>query len=163
MNQVLKQTMVAAVTVALLLGAVACGSSKSKTTSSSTSTANTTAAAPGANPATATTPVAAGGPVRATLHGANHTPVAGKNWTYTLHVTDAGGKPLAGSVDTDFVVAGLGVVGKESPPVHKLKNGTLSDTLQFPADAVGHPITLVTVVHTSAGAVAVGWSVNVSK
>jgi hypothetical protein len=89
--------------------------------------------------------------------------VAGKNWAYSVHVTDAGGKPLTGTVETDFVVAGLGVVGKETPAVHKLKNGTLSDTLQFPTDAVGHPITLVTVIHTSAGAVAVGWPVNVSK
>jgi hypothetical protein len=89
--------------------------------------------------------------------------VAGKNWTYTVHVTDAGGKPLTGRVQTDFVVAGLGVVGTETPAVHKLKDGTLSDTLQFPPDAVGHPITLVTVVHTSAGAVALGWPVTVSK
>jgi hypothetical protein len=89
--------------------------------------------------------------------------VAGKNWAYTVHVADASGKPLAGSVETDFVVAGLGVVGKETPAVHKLNKGTLSDTLQFPADAVGHPITLVTVVHTSAGTVALGWPVNVSK
>jgi hypothetical protein len=162
MKQALKQTLVASVAIMLLLGAAACGSSKSKTTSSSTS-ASTTAAPPSANPATATTPVAASGPVHATLHGANHTPVAGKNWAYTVHVTDASSKPLAGTVETDFVVAGLGVVGKETPSVHKLKNGTLSDTIQFPTDAVGHPITLVTVVHTSAGAVALGWSVNVSK
>jgi hypothetical protein len=101
--------------------------------------------------------------VRATLQGANHAPVAGKNWTYTVHVTDAAGKPLTGTVETDFVVAGLGVVGKETPAVHKLGNGVLTDTVQFPADAVGHPITLVTVVHTSAGSVAVGWPVNVSK
>ena len=163
MRYALKQTMVAQVALVLLLGTTACGSSKSKTTSSSTSSANTTASAPSASPTTATTPVAASGPVRATLHGANHAPVAGKNWTYTVHVTDASGKPLTGTVETDFVVAGLGVVGKETPAVHKLNNGTLSDTLQFPTDAVGHPITLVTVVHTSAGAVALGWSVNVSK
>jgi hypothetical protein len=156
-------TIVAPVAVALLLVAAACGSSKSKTSSSSTSTAKTTAAAPSANPTTATTPTVTSGPVHATLHGANHAPVAGKNWTYTVHVTDASGKPLTGTVETDFVVAGLGVVGKETPAVHKLKNGTLSDTLQFPSDAVGHPITLVTVVHTSAGAVALGWPVNVSK
>ena len=52
----------------------------------------TTAAAPSANPATATTAVATTGPVHATLHGANHAPVAGKNWAYTVHVTDASGK-----------------------------------------------------------------------
>lgn len=154
---------VAPAAVALLLGLAACGGSKSKTTSSSTSTAKTTVAAPSANPATATTPTVTSGSVHATLHGANHAPVANKNWAYAVHVTDASGKPLAGTVETDFVVAGLGVVGKETPAVHKLKNGTLSDTLQFPPDAVGHPITLVTVVHTSAGAVALGWPVNVSK
>lgn len=163
MRQPLKQTIVTLVAIALLIGIAACGSSKSKTTSSSTSTAKTTAAAPSANPATATTPTAATGPVRATLHGANHAPVAGQNWVYTVHVTDASGKPLAGTVETDFVVSGLGVVGKETPAVHNLKNGTLSDTIQFPTDAVGHPITLVTVVHTSAGSVALGWPVNVSK
>lgn len=158
-----RRTIIVPVAIALLLGAAACGSSKSKTTSSSTSVAKTTAAAPGANPSRASAPSANSGPVHATLHGANHAPVAGKNWSYTVHVTDASGKPLAGSVDTDFVVAGLGVVGTETPAVHKLKNGTLSDTLQFPPDAVGHPITLVTVVHTSAGAVALAWPVNVSK
>ena len=164
MTQPLKQPIIAPVAITLLLGVAACGSSsKPKTASSSTSTAKTTTAAASANPATATTPTAATGVVHATLHGANHAPVAGKNWAYTVHVTGAGGKPLAGTVETDFVVSGLGVVGKETPAVHKLKNGTLSDTIQFPADAVGHPITLVTVIRTSAGAVALGWPVNVSK
>jgi hypothetical protein len=158
-----KRTIVAPIAIALLLGTAACGSSKSQTSSTSTSTTKTTAAAPSVNPATATAPTAASGPVHATLHGADHAPVAGKNWSYTVHVTDAGGKALAGTVQTDFVVAGLGVVGTETPAVHKLKDGTLSDTLQFPTNAVGHPITLVTVVHTNAGAVALGWPVNVSK
>ncbi len=149
--------------VALLLGATACGGSKHATTKSSTSTAATTAAPVSANPATASRTTVASGPVRATLHGADHTPVAGKNWTYTVRVSDADGKPLPGTVETDFVVAGLGVVGKETPAVHNLKSGELTDTLQFPPDAVGHPITLATVVRTSAGAVALGWPVNVSK
>lgn len=154
---------VAPVAVAVLLGAGACGSSESSTTKSSTSTASTSAASVNANPATATIPTAAIGPVHGTLHGANHAPVAGKNWTYIVHASDAAGKPLSGTVETDFVVAGLGVVGKETPAVHELKNGVLTDTLQFPPDAVGHPITLVTVVHTSAGSIALGWPVNVSK
>jgi uncharacterized repeat protein (TIGR01451 family) len=163
MSQARKRILIAPVAVALLLGASACGSSKPRTTTSSTSTSATNAAPAGANPTTASTPTSASGPVHATLHGANHTPVAGKNWTYTVRVTNAAGKPLAGTVETDFVFAGLGVVGKETPAVHKLKNGMLTDTLQFPTDAVGHPITLVTVVHTGAGSVALGWPVNVSK
>jgi hypothetical protein len=158
-----ERILIAPVAVALLFGAAACGGSKSATTKSSTSTSATTAAPVTANPAAASSATVASGPVRATLRGANHTPVAGKNWTYTVRVTDAGGKALAGTVETDFVVAGLGVVGKETPAAHKLKNGELTDTLQFPTDAVGHPITLATVVHTSAGAVALGWPVNVSK
>jgi hypothetical protein len=101
--------------------------------------------------------------VRASLHGANRSPRAGKLWAYTVHATDASGKPLAGTVDTDFVLPGLGVVGKESPPVHRLKNGVLHDFVTFPAAAAGHPISLVTVVHTSAGSVALGWPVSVSK
>jgi hypothetical protein len=163
MSQARQRMVIAPVAVALLLGASACGGAKSKTTKSSTSTAASTAAPASANPTTATTPTATSGPVRVTLHGANHAPVAGKNWTYTVRVADAAGKPLAGTVETDFVFAGLGVVGKETPAVHKLKNGLLTDTLQFPTDAVGHPITLVTVVRTRAGSVAVGWPVNVSK
>jgi hypothetical protein len=101
--------------------------------------------------------------VHASLHGANHKPLAGKPWTYTVHATDASGRPLSGTVDTDFVLPGLGVVGKESPPVHSLKNGVLHDVVTFPAAAVGHPIALVTVVHTSAGSVALSWPVSVSK
>jgi len=101
--------------------------------------------------------------VRVTLHGANHNPVAGKLWAYSVRVTDATGHPLSGTVDTDFVVTGLGVVGKETPPVHRLKNGALNDQVTFPPQAAGTPITLVTVVHTSAGSVAVGWPVSVTK
>jgi hypothetical protein len=62
-----------------------------------------------------------------------------------------------------FVVPGLGVMGKETPPVHPLKGGVLHDSLTYPAAAVGHPIVLVTVIHTSAGSVALGWSVTVGK
>jgi hypothetical protein len=163
MSRARSRVLIASVAGAALLGASACGGSKSTTTKSSTSPAATTSAPVTANPATASSPTVTTGPVRATLHGENHAPVAGKNWMYTVRVTDAAGKPLAGTVETVFAVAGLGVVGRETPSVHKLKNGVLADTLQFPPDAVGHPITLATVVHTSAGAVALGWPVNVSK
>jgi hypothetical protein len=163
MREARKRILIASVAVALLVGASACGGSKSKTTAGSTGTPATTSAPASANPTTATTSTAASGSVHATLHGANHAPVAGKDWTYTVRVTNAAGKPVAGTVETDFVFAGLGVVGKETPAVHKLKNGVLTDTIQWPTNAVGHPLTLVTVVHTSAGSVALGWPVNVSK
>jgi hypothetical protein len=143
------------------LTAAGCGGSKPKhsTSTTRTTTTSTTHASTSANPATATTPTVTSGPVHATLHGANHSPTVGKHWAYTVHATDASGKPLSGTVRTVFVFSGT-VVGHETPPIHQLKNGVLHDTIEFPASAVGHPITLVTVIHTSAGSVALAWPVT---
>ena len=143
------------------LTAAGCGGSKPKhaTTTTRTPTHSTTTSTAGASAATATTPTVTSGPVHASLHGASHTPTAGKLWAYTIRVTDASGKPLSGTVETDFAFAGT-VVGHESPPIHRLKDGVLHDRLTFPSSAVGHPITLVTVIHTSAGSVALGWPVT---
>ena len=160
MTQVSRRTAIAIAAIALASALAACGGSKSKAT---VHTAATTTTAVTANPAKATSPSVTTGAVRATLHGASHAPVVGKNWSYTVHVTDPSGKPLAGTVETDFVVSGLGVVGKETPATHKLKNGMLNDVVQFPAAAVGQPISLVTVVRTSAGSVALAWPVTVAK
>jgi hypothetical protein len=170
----------AVVVLVISLTVVACGSSSrhssttstsatppastsSTATSSATAKTSTTTSGASASPATATNPTVTAGPVRAVLHAASHKPIAGKLWAYSVHVTDAAGHPLSGTVDTDFVVSGLGVVGKETPPVHRLHNGVLNDTVTFPAQAVGEPLTLVTVVHTRAGSVALGWPVSVSK
>lgn len=148
------------------LAATACGSSSSKSsasTTTSTTTSTTRTATAGASPTTASSPTVTTGPVHATLHGQDHKPRVGKRWLYSVHVTDAGGRPLSGTVETDFVVSGLGVVGKETPAVHRLKNGVLKDNINYPAEAEGHPITLVTVVRTSAGSVALAWPVTATK
>ncbi len=165
MKHVLRQIWIG-FTAALLVGFVgACGSSKPKP--ASTATAATTQAATtqsaSANPVTATASTATTGTLRATLTGTNHTPVVNRNWSYTVRATDPSGKPLSGTVETEFVFPGLGVVGKEAPPTHPLKDGVLTDTLQFPAAALGHPLRLVTVVHTSAGSVALAWPVTIAK
>jgi hypothetical protein len=164
MKRLLKGTAIMAAGGVVSIAALGCGSSKkSSTASTATQTVATEPAAPTANPAKATSPSVTSGPVRATLRGANHTPVVGKLWPYTVHVTNATGAPLDGTVETDFVVPPLGVVGKESPPVHKLKNGALHDNITYPASAIGHPIIMVTVVRTRAGSVALAWPVSVSK
>lgn len=150
---------------ALLIAVVAvigagCGSGKSSPTRSASRPAPaTTAASPRAGAATATSPSITTGPVRATLHGENHTPAATKRWTYTLRVTDSAGKPLDGTVKTEFVFSGV-VVGTETPAMHRLKHGALKDTIEFPRASVGHPVMMVTVVRTSAGSVALGWAVT---
>jgi hypothetical protein len=82
---------------------------------------------------------------------------------YSIKATDANGRSLSGTVESDFVVAGLGVVGHETPRFHHLKHGVLHDTITYPTVAVGHAITLVTVVRTSAGTVALAWPVSVHK
>lgn len=103
------------------------------------------------------------GPVHATISASSHRPVATKKWTYTITATDAQGHPLSGTVLTEFAFQGT-VVGKETPPVHKLKNGHLKDTIEFPKRAVGAPgIELQAVVRTSRGTVTLDWPVNVVK
>jgi hypothetical protein len=156
------RTLVAVVLAGFTVAGCGGSSSKPSSTTNQKTTTTSTHPTPAANPGTATSPTATTGPVRASLKGATHTPTAGKSWAYTVRVTDAGGKPLSGTVDTEFTFAGL-VVGHESPPLHKFTNGVLRDKVSFPASAVGHPLTVVAVVRTAAGSVALGWPVNVKK
>lgn len=102
------------------------------------------------------------GPVRATLLGQNHHPVANKNWSYVVHVADAHGRPLSGTLETEFAFNGA-VVGKDTPPRHKFTHGGFREKLKFPPMAVGYPIELQVVVHTAAGSVTLDWPVMVRK
>jgi hypothetical protein len=136
----------------LALALSACGSSHPRRTP----------VAPAARPSTTSSgPVSniTKGPVRATLTGENHHPVAGRNWTYEVRATDAAGKPLDGVVTTEFSFDGI-VEDKETPPTHRLKHGVLKDVIQFPAEAEGHPIDLQTVVKTADGTVTLDWPVT---
>jgi hypothetical protein len=138
-----------------VLGLSACGggstSSSSHSASASTSKTNSVA--------TSTAP-AGGGAMDAVLTGQNHAPKATKPWFYTVRVTSAQGKPLTGTVETEFAFGGQ-VVGRESPPTHQLKNGVLKDEVEFPKQAIGQPIALQVVVHTSAGSKTLDWPVHV--
>jgi hypothetical protein len=154
-----RRTPMALLSVFAVLAALAgCGggakSTKSSTTHARSSPAATTTTAQAAGGgATVTT-----GPVRASLSGPDHSPVAGKLWPYSVKVTDASGKPLAGTVDTEFTFAGQ-VVGRESPPTHRLVNGMLHDMVTFPPQSVGEPVSLQVVVHTRFGSVTLDWPV----
>ena len=143
----------------------ACGSSKSSSTSatkgqaptsttSSSTPAGTSTASSGKSTPTTTAAI------HATLTGENHTPKVNQNWTYTVRVTSADGKALSGTAVTEFTFGGQ-VVGKETPPVHAIKNGVLHDSLQFPSQAAGQPISLQVVVHTNAGSKTLDWPVKV--
>lgn len=152
------------------LGLVACGGSTTKTTRTTARPATTTSAASptqtsgtaggsGSGAAGAEAAVSTG-PVHAILKGANHAPVAGRNWVYTVTASDASGRPLTGTVSSQFVFSGQ-VVGHETPPTHPLKNGRLRDVMVFPARAEGIPLTFQTVVKTPAGTVTLDWPVTV--
>jgi hypothetical protein len=159
---------VIAAAVALGAGVAGCGSSSSSSSSSSSrsSSATTSSAAPATS--TSKQPAAAGGgaavttgPVRATFRGANHAPKATKPWNYSIHVTNASGAPLSGTVEIEFTFGGR-VVGKDTPPVHPVRGGVWHDYLQFPSAAVGQPLAVQAVVHTSAGSVTLRWPVTVT-
>jgi len=143
---------------ALLCTALAaCGSGASS--SSISSTASTTAATPAQTATTASSSVTAG-PVRGTLHGTGHSPIAGRPWAYSVHVTDAAGKPLSGTVAIEFAFNGS-VVGRDTPPTHSVTNGRWADKLTFPPTAIGYPLSFQAVVHTSAGSITLNWPVQV--
>jgi hypothetical protein len=117
--------------------------------------------------------VLAAGPAAAakpkTLHvvvtGQDHHPLVGKQWHYEVHVTGAGGKPVACRIHLQFLVAG-GVVGQVG--VHNVKNGFWQETigkgssLPFPAAARGVGLLLqATVTAPGYKTAKAGWPVVV--
>ena len=102
------------------------------------------------------------GPVQATLLGHDHHPVANKNWSYVVHVADAHGRPLSGTLETEFAFQGA-VVGKDTPPTHRFRQGGFEEDLKFPPASIGYKIELQIVVHTKLGSVTLDWPVMVHK
>ncbi len=139
-------------------------SSSSSTSSTSVQTPSTTTTAPTTSSSTQSQGTASvtTGPVRGALHGENRAPKVNESWRYSVAVTDAAGHPLSGTVDIEFTYGGQ-VVGRDTPPTHPVVNGRWHDTLKFPADAVGMPLSLQAVVHTPAGSISLDWPVTVRR
>jgi hypothetical protein len=156
----LGQLAVAVSVTLLVLGAAACGG-KSKTTTTTRTATSTTSSS---TTTTTTTPASSvsTGPVHGRLTAANHAPVVGKDWHYALTVTDAAGHPLSGTADIEFVFSGV-VVGRDTPPTHPVTDGRWHDTIRFPADAVGKPLTFRAVIHTSRGSITLDWPITVRQ
>lgn len=100
--------------------------------------------------------------IHAKITGANHHPVVGKNWTYSVTVTNAKGKKLSGTETTHYLFDGS-VVGTEKPQNVHFKNGRYHDTIQFPATAVGEPLAVEAVVKTKDGSGQAMWSITVKQ
>jgi hypothetical protein len=144
------------------LGLAACGGGG--TTTGSTTHATTTT-----RPATTTAPGQRGGkssvttgPVHGVLRADNHAPRVKRLWAYSVRVTDAAGRPLAGRVEIEFMFGGQ-VVGRDTPPTHPVKNGRWQDKLTFPPAAVGQPLTFRAVVHTRLGSITLDWPITVRR
>ena len=91
--------------------------------------------------------------VKATVHFPNHNPIAGKTWVITWTATQ-GRTKLSGSDSYEFFI-GRSTSGSpvRTEPGVSFRNGKGRDTLKFPAEAVGHQLTLVVVIKTNAGTV----------
>lgn len=146
-----------AAAVALALGLAACGGSSSSTSSATHSATTAPSGGSGASSSEVTT-----GPVHGKLTGDNHAPKLKANWFYTVTATDANGHPLDGTVVTEFAFGGQ-VVGRETPPTHKLVNGRLRDRINFPPQSLGEPLAVQTVVHTPQGSITLTWPVTPTK
>jgi hypothetical protein len=159
----------AAVLCAAPLGCGGSASKPSATRSTSTQTSTTTATAAATTTTTAPTQSQSSGtssvstgPVRGTLRGENHAPKVNRAWRYSVTVTDASGHPLNGTVDIEFAFGGQ-VVGHDTPPSHPIVNGRWHDSLKFPADAVGQPLSVQAVVHTASGSITLDWAITVKQ
>ncbi len=160
-----KLAVAALVAGVLSTGLAGCGGSTSSSTSSATThSSSTTSAAPTTTSSTHSQSAAsvATGPVRGALHAENHAPTVKQNWRYSVVASDAAGRPLSGAVDIEFVFAGQ-VVGRDTPPTHPVAHGHWQDTIQFPADAVGMPLTFQAVVHTRLGSITLDWPITVKR
>jgi predicted small lipoprotein YifL len=102
------------------------------------------------------------GPIRAGFKAANHTPTAGKPWSYSVTARDPHGHPLSGSVSIEFMF-GSRVVGHDTPRSHPLTSGRFSGTLTFPARSLGIPLNVGAVIHTHMGTVMLTWPVKVQR
>jgi hypothetical protein len=163
-----ERVLVVVLSAMLSIGVAGCGGGGSK--SSSTISSTTTSATVARTESSSTTTTSSGqgvasvhtGPVRGTLTGQNHAPKANQNWSYSVTVADASGHPLNGTVDIEFAFGGQ-VVGHDTPPTHPVVDGRWHDTLTFPAQAVGEPLSVQAVVHTRLGSITLDWPIEVTR
>lgn len=95
----------------------------------------------------------------ATFHGQDHSPTIGQLWSYSVEAVDANGRPLSGTVLTEFTFNGT-VVGKEDPPTHPLTNGRLDNQVTFPPASRLIELDIQVVVTTPIGSVTLDWPVK---
>jgi hypothetical protein len=109
-------------------------------------------------------PTALAAPIRVTLTAQDHHPRVGKQWSYSVVVKNASGKPVAAKVHLQILFGGfpVGQLG-----VHRVKNGVWRETLgtaknpPFPASARGQALVFQAVVTAGGQTVKKNWPITV--
>ncbi|MGC9221050.1 MAG: hypothetical protein ACP5H2_06820 [Solirubrobacteraceae bacterium] len=94
-----------------------------------------------------------------TPHIRNHTPIINRKWPLEIDVTKGRDK-LSGTVKYQFLFSGSVVSTQKG---HRFKNGVYKDTMKFPPDSLGEPLTLRILVTTRYGTEHVDWKVTSKK
>ena len=95
-----------------------------------------------------------------TPHIANHTPTVNKKWPVKLTI-NKGKTKLSGTVKYEFLFDGS-VVSHQ--PGHKFTHGSYTDTMIFPAQSLGEPLTLrILVTVPKYGTEHLDWKITTQK
>jgi len=102
----------------------------------------------------------------AKLTAPGHNPKARKRWPVKIVVKTAGGKPISGTVQYNFLFGGQ-VVQVRSCLDHGNTpcrfRGTYKDVLHFPARSIGYDLTLRFIVKTRFGTKNIDYAIKVVK
>ena len=128
------------------------------TTSSSPASTAAAASPPSTAPSGGETVVGSASGVVATMHAGTHSPRVGQPWPVRFTVT-RGGSGVVASVGYEFLFGGQ-VVARRS---HYTFRGHFSDIVQWPASAVGYPLTLRAVVRAAGATINLDYPVQVVK
>lgn len=128
----------AAAAAAAAFAVAGCGSSSHHRTSKTVAVHSVTASA-----ALTTMSVAKAGTLSVVLHAPTTEPKVGVGWPITVEAHTPAGKPVNGTVSYAFIFGGAVVARR---PGGQMREGVFHDHLEFPAQAVGYPLTLEVIV-----------------
>jgi hypothetical protein len=83
-----------------------------------------------------------------------------KNWPITVNVTDLSGKPIAATLQMNFLLGTLQVGQVDNGKIHHF-TGRYHENITFPAAAVGNQLTLQAVVKAKGKTKKLPWAISV--
>jgi hypothetical protein len=135
-----------AAALCLLLGA--CGSSSKRASAATRTLTSTGAGLTSAVHQRSASSSSARATLTVHLQAPSSEPKSGGKWPITVTAQNASGKPVNGTVSYAFLFGGAVVARR---PGGQMKNGIYHDQLEFPAQALGYPLTLEVIVEGEGG------------